>query len=239
MVRDNQDLLLLFHDERLIDDEEFILLYELQSSKNLEIPYWKYDRFNLNNMENDECIAEFRFEKEDIFDLKDILQIPDRVICYNGTNVSSIEALCIFLKRYAYPCRYLDMINRFGRPVPELCIISNYVLNFIYERWGYLLNSMNQAWLSPHNLQLFADIIHEKGAPLNNCWAFIDGTVRPLFRPGENQRLVYNGHKRVHSLKFQSVVTPNGMNANLFGPVEGRRHDSGMLGDSGLLNKLQ
>ena len=36
-------------------------------------------------MENDECIAEFRFEKQDIFDLKDILQIPDRVICYNGT----------------------------------------------------------------------------------------------------------------------------------------------------------
>ena len=35
---------------------------------------------------------------------------------------------------------------------------------------------------------------------------------------GENQRVVYNGHKRVHSLKFQSVVLPNGLIGNLAGP---------------------
>ena len=51
--------------------------------------------------------------------------------------------------------------------------------------------------------------------------------------------MVYNGHKRVHALKFQSVVTPNILIANLFGPVEGRRHDSGMLAMSGLLPQLQ
>ena len=50
---------------------------------------------------------------------------------------------------------------------------------------------------------------------------------------------MYNGHKRVHAIKFQSVVAPNGLIANLYGPVEGKRHDSGMLGDSGLLGKLQ
>ena len=42
----------------------------------------------------------------------------------------------------------------------------------------------------------------------------------------------------MHALKFQSVVAPNGLIANLFGPVEGKRHDSGMLADSGLLNAL-
>jgi hypothetical protein len=35
----------------------------------------------------------------------------------------------------------------------------------------------------------------------------------------KNQRTVYNGHKRIHAIKFQSVVTPNGLIANLFGPV--------------------
>ena len=50
---------------------------------------------------------------------------------------------------------------------------------------------------------------------------------------------MYNGHKKVHAIKFQSVVAPNGLIANLFGPVEGRRHDSGMLGDSGLFLELQ
>ena len=50
---------------------------------------------------------------------------------------------------------------------------------------------------------------------------------------------MYNDHKKVHAIKFQFVVAPNGLIANLFGPVEGRRHDSGMLGDSGLLRGLQ
>lgn len=44
--------------------------------------------------------------------------------------------------------------------------------------------------------------------------------------------------QRVHSIKFQSVVAPNGLIANLYGPVEGKRHNSGPLADFGLLNYL-
>ena len=58
---------------------------------------------------------------------------------------------------------------------------------------------------------------------------FIDGTVRPISRPGINQRVLYNGHKRVHAIKCQSVATPDGLVAFLHGPFEGRRHNSGML----------
>ena len=32
-------------------------------------------------------------------------------------------------------------------------------------------------------------------------------------------RVIYNGHKRVHALKFQCVALPNGLIGNLFGPV--------------------
>ena len=55
----------------------------------------------------------------------------------------------------------------------------------------------------------------ECGAPLENCFGFIDGTVRPICRPGQNQRVVYNGHKRVHALKFQSVALPNCIIGNI------------------------
>ena len=84
-----------------------------------------------------------------------------------------------------------------------------------------------------------ANAVHTKGTPLENCWDFIDGTVRPIFRPTENQRIVSNGHKRVHAIKFQSVVTSNGSLANLSGPYEGTKHDIGMLADSRLLSLLQ
>ena len=62
--------------------------------------------------------------------------------------------------------------------------------------------------------------------------------MRRVCRPGRNQRVLYNGHKKVHAIKFQSVATPNGLVANLFGLVEGKRHDSTMLARSGLLPLL-
>ena len=55
----------------------------------------------------------------------------------------------------------------------------------------------------------------------------------------KNQRAIYNGHKRIHSIKFQSVALPNGLVGHFYGPVEGKRHDSGMLASSGLLQDLQ
>ena len=63
--------------------------------------------------------------------------------------------------------------------------------------------------------------------------------MSPICRPGRNQRVVYNGHKRVHALKVQSVVAPNGLIAYLYGPVEGIRHDSAILAMSGLLPQLE
>ena len=48
---------------------------------------------------------------------------------------------------------------------------------------------------------------------------------------------MYNGHKRVHGIIFQSVVTPNGLITNLSGPFEGKSHDSVMLHESDLLNE--
>ena len=109
----------------------------------------------------------------------------------------------------------------------------------MYEQWSFLLTSFNRELLSPANLQIYADAIHAKGAPLTTCWGFIDGTVRAISRPSRNQRVLYNGHKRVHAIKCQSVATPDGLVVFLHGPVEGRRHNSVMLRESGLLHLLQ
>ena len=43
--------------------------------------------------------------------------------------------------------------------------------------------------------------------------------MRPIAGSDQHQRIVYNGHMRVHSLKFQSVALPNGVIGNMFGPV--------------------
>ena len=73
--------------------------------------------------------------------------------------------------------------------------------------------------LSPPKLQGYADAISERGAALDNCFGFMDRAVRPICMPATHQRVVYNGHKRIHALKFQAVALPNRMIANLHGPV--------------------
>ena len=131
------------------------------------------------------------------------------------------------------------MIPRFGRPVPQLSMIASEMTNFVYDMYHEKLNSFQQQWLAPAELEKFAQTIHNIGAPLRNCWGFVDGTVRQICRPGEMQRTVYNGHKRVHAIKFQAIATANGLVANLYVPVEGKLHASGMLADSAILLLLQ
>ena len=59
-----------------------------------------------------------------------------------------------------------------------------------------------------------------------------------IARPQENQRVMCNGHKRIHSINF-SVVIPNGLIANLHSPFDGKRYDSTMLQQTGILNELR
>lgn len=54
------------------------------------------------------------------------------------------KLFCILLRHLAYPVRYVDMIPRFGSPIPKLCIIFNQLLDFIDTRWSHLLENLNQ-----------------------------------------------------------------------------------------------
>ncbi|XP_014674818.1 PREDICTED: uncharacterized protein LOC106814941 isoform X2 [Priapulus caudatus] len=199
-----RECLLLSHCLDIIDEHEFALLYDVNKPTNCDFRYYDYETFDLDDFNDNECNSYFRFQKNDLVRLKNALQVPDRVRCSNGTRMDGIEALCITLARFAYPCRYGDM-----------------------------------QWLRPRHLDEYAQAISNKGAALTNCWGFVDGTVRPVCRPSQHQQVMYNGHKRLHALKFQSVTAANGMIAHLYGPIEGRRHDCYLLRMSGLLNELE
>lgn len=81
--------------------------------------------------------------------------------------------------------------------------------------------------------------IQQKNAPLRNCWGFIDGTARAICRPGVDQQEYFSGHKRLHCVKYQSVLCPDGIIVSLLGPFHGRRHDAGILRESGFYEQLE
>ena len=217
--RKARDALVVAYDSSLIDEEEFLALYDSCYSGNPELPFYEYPSFAFEEVNDEESCVDFRFKKNEILALARVLNLPEKFTCDQGTVCESIKALCIVLRRFAYPCRFSDLVPQFGRPVPELSMITNTVVDFIFQNHGEKLTTWNHALLNPQSLRLYADAIHQKGAALENCFGFVDGTVRRICRPGQMQRIVYNGHKRVHALKFQSVVLPNGIIANMFGPI--------------------
>ena len=212
--RETREMLSLAYDGKVISDEEFLVLWESCHSKDPDFPHSSYARVDLEHIDETECLAEFRVRKQDIPVLANVLQLPMNIRCQQRRICDRIEGLCMPLRRFSYPCRYSDMTSRFGRPVPELCMITNEVMDNIFNNHGHRISQWNDNVLRPHFLQEYANVIHAKGAPLENCFGFIDGTLRPIARPNQHQRIVYNGHKRVHSLKFQSVALPNGLIGN-------------------------
>ena len=128
-------------------------------------------------------------EKADIPLLVEALRVPPIFKCYHGTICNGTETLCIELKRFAYPCRYSDMISMFGRSVAEHCMINNEVVDWIYNVYGHKVTWWNYAIMDPDSLNMYADAIHNRGAALDNCFGFIDGTVRSISRRIETSEL--------------------------------------------------
>ena len=71
--------LLISHHEGIVDDEEFLLLYDINTSPNLDLPYDLYERFDFDVLDDDECLSEFRFRKHDLPLLAEVLQIQDKI----------------------------------------------------------------------------------------------------------------------------------------------------------------
>lgn len=221
------------------EEDELLLLYDaaLKEGQGLHgrRGMAKLELSELSLSRSDEL---FRFTPSDIYRLTTALDMPVTMYAPNRWSWSCEEGLAILLRRFVYPNRLSDVADDMGRGEAEISLIVNHTVEFLDRRWGYLFKQIDQPWLTHDRLESYCDAVLEQTNLYDNVWGFIDGTVRPMCRPIHGQRLFYNGHKRVHSLKFQCISCPDGMIPHLFGPVEGKKHDSSVLDESGLLRQL-
>ena len=122
-----QELLLPSLQEEIIDDEKFSALYQAYAPKNVPFQHSAYENFSLKKKNSAECKADFPVDKRNIALLVEALRVPPIFKCSNGTICDGTEGLCIVLKRFAYPCRYSDMMPIFRRSVPEMSLICNQI----------------------------------------------------------------------------------------------------------------
>ena len=220
-------------DDAVIDDEDYLLLYQLEQDRELH----QNGIFTIEYLSDEDCKLMFRFKKEDIYRLVGALEMPD-IILANRARASGLESLCLVLRRLAYPNRLYDLVPVFSRDETYLSKFFNEALEFINGRFMHLLTSLNQPWLV-NELEAFTESVYEKCGVLPSCWGFIDGTLRPCCRPVYNQQVMFNGHKRVHGLKFQGVMLPNGIIGSLHGPFEGKRHDAFILNETDITTHIR
>ena len=73
-LKRTRDILLLSYDVGFINDEEFLLLYEVNHSDNFIFSQNDYEKFWLDALEEDKCKDLFPFQKPDFALLLNALQ---------------------------------------------------------------------------------------------------------------------------------------------------------------------
>ena len=86
-----REALLHAHADNLLDDEDFLLLTDLNTSKNPDLEYWNYDPFDLRSMPDAECFTEMRFWKNDIYRLANALNTCQKKSLDISTMTSLLE----------------------------------------------------------------------------------------------------------------------------------------------------
>lgn len=122
--------------------------------------------------------------------------------------------------------------------------LSKIIINMtqlLYLGTKHLVERINMNRLRPQLRQL-ADAVGRKVAYHDarncKCVGFIDGTFRKIARPVRSQQTCYSGQYRAHGLRYEVITFPNGLLEHVYGPIEGRHHDSWLLYQSRVLDEM-
>lgn len=185
--------------------------------------------FNFNAFSDEDYLSYFRFKTADIIRLVPIieLRLTETATKPNSFRVTPLHSKYVLLRRTATPCRWRDVETMFAKHSSHLSEIFWETVEGFLEARQHLLTSPLVPSLFEEKASMFAEAIKEKSQALNNCVGFIDDKVIGVPRPAKNelQRVLYNGHKRKRALKYQALVTPDGIFVHVSSPLEERRHD--------------
>lgn len=203
----------------------------------------------LAQLTDEDCRHLFRFGKEFLARIVSGLnfQGPNfpMVKVRSGTTYYKCYAdtiVLIWLRRSAFPCRWSDLFYLFNMSTSKMSAVYNWFVCYLHEGWGHRLSDL--LFWEPYFQAFASHNFNVLQCPLNGVIAYADGTFIETCRPSEegkaglNQQDVWNGHHRAHGMNFLSLMLPIGIIV-LYGPYEGRRHDSALLAASQALNKLR
>ena len=195
--------------------------------------------FSLDGWTDEELPRHFRFRKDHVGPVTEIRSLFSWLLFANrfGHRARPVEATAIMLRRLTNFPRWRDIELVF-------CIrrssVSEIYLGAIHHHHSILfpfpsklVSEMFKNRAAYNSAKIFG-----KGASLNNCIEFIDGTSGSISRPLRGQSSFNGGHKQAHVPKYQTAMAPEELLLRVYRPVEGRRHDLTIRKERGMENAL-
>src|SRR5882724_9482515 len=180
-----------------------------------------------------------RFTSEELHILTDALDLPNPLITECGYHAPAIEAMGLICAKLHSPEDQWSLSTKYVCPQSVISEIMNETASYINTHWAHLLFWDNHGIVSPEALHKYADALTNFGAPTSSVSLFIDCTIHQMCCPGMFQELVYTGYKKYHGMKFQGLVTLNGLLIHLNGPYHVPQNVLGILTESSLLMTLE
>src|ERR1700741_1479687 len=87
----------------LFDDFDFLFLLLHQK---VPRPLYRSRRLDLKLLDDRECMFHFRFTRSQIHELVQALGLPEIYKTADRHKFSSVEAMCVVLRRLAFPARW-------------------------------------------------------------------------------------------------------------------------------------
>lgn len=138
---------------------EIEAIYSVQSEPVPRRNIGQHGFVDVPNMDEWTFKRSFRFEKMDLEDLVAALKIPAEVKSAQRVRVPGYEALCMTLRRLAYPNRLCDLERTFGRHSSVISSVVSTVMAHIEYQSGHLLSDLtNHKWLDVPCLKKLSEV---------------------------------------------------------------------------------
>ncbi|VDC02477.1 unnamed protein product [Peniophora sp. CBMAI 1063] len=186
----------------------------------------------LRGLPSRSCVWAFWFTVDQLVDLTEALDIQEPIYTENSHKSKPLEAVALLYTCYCHSGDLYDFIEKYDHSASLLSQMIIDVVKYLDEWWKHLLNFDHQFILSLAKMAEYAEAIRNRGSPIWTLFGFIDCMICCITRPTWFQMADYNGHKKIHMLKYQAIMLPNELIGHLSGPMEGRRHDVWMLEES-------
>ena len=144
--------------------------------------------------------------------------------------MQSSHLMMIFLRRLAFPSRWVDLNLILGGSTTTSSDAYNFTLRLFYHKYVPLIQDIKR-WR--HKFPQFAERLAQMGAPYDNLVSFVDGHFDATARPGGDACVnrnvwdyqMYNPLHKDHGIMYQGLIHVNCI-AMCFGPFAGNDHDA-------------